>query len=71
MAEDPENDTYSEEETEARREAALKRMLATKPESHAEQAARQRAGRRLPATDRNDEANGAVCCTTAPPVRPL
>lgn len=35
MSDDP-KETYSEAETEARREAALKRMLATPPKPHAE-----------------------------------
>jgi hypothetical protein len=33
-ASDPTGETYSEEETVARREAALKRMLATPPKPH-------------------------------------
>lgn len=32
----PKDETYSEAETEARREAALKRMLATPPKKHKE-----------------------------------
>jgi hypothetical protein len=35
MAKDPEEETYSEAETDARREAALKRMLATPHKPHA------------------------------------
>lgn len=34
MANDPKDETYSEEETVARREAALKRMLATPHNPH-------------------------------------
>ena len=34
MADDPKSETYSEEETVARREAALKRMLATPHKPH-------------------------------------
>lgn len=34
MADTPSDDSYSEEETVARREAALKRMLATPPKPH-------------------------------------
>lgn len=34
MADDPNEETYSEEETERRREAALKRMLATPHKPH-------------------------------------
>jgi hypothetical protein len=34
MADDPEKETYTEAETEARREAALKRMLATPHKPH-------------------------------------
>jgi hypothetical protein len=34
MVGDPKDETYSEEETVARREAALKRMLNTKPKPH-------------------------------------
>jgi hypothetical protein len=37
MKDDPKADTYSEEETVARREAALKRMLATPHKPHKEQ----------------------------------
>jgi hypothetical protein len=36
MAEDPKAETYSEEETVARREAALKRMLQTPHKPHRE-----------------------------------
>jgi len=48
MADDPKSDTYSDEETVARREAALKRMLATPHKPHKEQ---RRRGREV----RNDE----------------
>ncbi len=34
MSGNPKDETYSEEETVARREAALKRMLATPPKPH-------------------------------------
>ena len=34
MTNTPDSETYSEEETVARREAALKRMLATPPKLH-------------------------------------
>jgi hypothetical protein len=34
MADDPKGETYSDKETVQRREAALKRMLATPPQPH-------------------------------------
>ncbi|MEA2998555.1 MAG: hypothetical protein QOK17_388 [Sphingomonadales bacterium] len=46
MADDPKSDTYSEAETEARREAALKRMLATPHKPHKAEERRGRAGAR-------------------------
>jgi hypothetical protein len=42
MANDPKAETYSEEETVARREAALKRMLATPHKPHKETKAGKR-----------------------------
>jgi hypothetical protein len=43
MNDDPKDETYSEEETVARREAALKRMLATphKPQKESQKGARR------------------------------
>jgi hypothetical protein len=41
MADPKSDETYSEEETVARREAALKRMLATPPKPHDQMKARQ------------------------------
>ena len=43
MSDDPKDETYSEEETVARREAALKRMLATPHKPHAPLAKGKRA----------------------------
>jgi hypothetical protein len=43
MADDPKSDTYSEAETDARREATLKRMLATPHKPHKSGERRERA----------------------------
>lgn len=44
------NDAYSESETAARREAALKRMLATPPENHKPLGAKERLPRQKSST---------------------